>query len=112
MQPWRRGLLLLYMMRVPLCFIGVLGVALPLGFQTAMFHGVADLTLDHVGEASCLAFLLISSAITACYLVLLYGEERADGWAPQPTPKQPISRLSVVLLYLYGGACYLTFLFS
>jgi hypothetical protein len=100
------------MMRVPLCFIGVLGVALPLGFQTAMFHGVADLTLDHVGEASCLAFLLISSAITACYLVLLYGEERADGWAPQPTPKQPISRLSVVLLYLYGGACYLTFLFS
>ncbi len=45
MQPWRKRFLLLYMMRVPLTFLTVLGFGLPWAFQTPMFHGIADLEL-------------------------------------------------------------------
>jgi hypothetical protein len=112
MQPWRRRFLLLYMMRVPLTFLTVLGFGLPWAFQTAMFHGIADLDLVRVGAASFLAFLYISSAISCCFLILLYGEERADGWVNLPAPQDRVSALSVVLLYLYGGLCYVRFLVS
>jgi hypothetical protein len=111
MQPWRRRFLLLYMMRVPLLFLAVLGFALPWAFQSSMFHGVADLYRYQLAEAACLGFLLVSSAISLCFLILLYGEERADGWAERPAPQNRVSSLVVILLYVYGAICYLVFLF-
>lgn len=111
-QAWRRRFLLLYMMRVPLIFMGVLGFLLPWGFTTSMFHGVADLIPRQLVEAAFLAFILISSAISMCFLVLLYGEERADGWAPRPKPEERIARWTVAVLYAYGAICYVLFLFS
>ena len=112
MQPWRRRFLLLYMMRVPLTFLTVLGFGLPWAFQTTMFHGIADLDLLQVGLASFLAFLYISAAISGCYMILLYGEERADGWGNLPAPQDRVSSLSVASLYFYGGICYARFLVS
>ena len=112
MQPWRKHFLLLYMMRVPLLFVTILGFGLPWAFQTSMFHGIADLTLYQVGEAALLAFLLVSSAMTGCFLVLLYGQERADGWITQPAPQDRVSLWSIGLLYVYGGICYVLFLVS
>lgn len=112
MQPWRTRFLLLYMMRVPLTFLTVLGFGLPWAFQTAMFHGIADLELFQVGAASFLGFLYVSAAISCCFLILLYGEERADGWENLAAPQDRVSTLSVALLYLYGGLCYVRFLIS
>jgi hypothetical protein len=112
MQPWRRRFLLFYMMRVPLTLMATLGLGLPWLFETSMFHGVADLVLLQLAEAAFLGFLLISSAITSCFLVLLYGEERVDGWAQMPAPQDRISLWTVGFLYLYGGTCYVTFLIS
>jgi hypothetical protein len=112
MQTWRRRFLLLYMMRVPLTFLTVLGFGLPWAFQTEMFHGVADLELIQVGAASFLAFLYVSAAISCCFLVLLYGEERADGWENLAAPQDRVTTLSVALLYLYGAICYVRFLLS
>jgi len=112
MQPWRRRFLLLYMMRVPLTFLTVLGFGLPWAFQTAMLHGIADLELIQVGAASYLAFLYVSAAISSCFMILLYGEERADGWGSLPAPQDRVTTFSVALLYLYGGICYVRFLVS
>jgi len=112
MQPWRKRFLLLYMMRVPLTFLTILGFGLPWAFQTAMFHGIADLELFQVGPASFLSFLYISSAISCCFLILLYGEERADGWGNLAAPQDRVTLVSVALLYLYGGICYVRFLMS
>ncbi len=112
MQPWRKRFLLLYMMRVPLTFLTVLGFGLPWAFQTPMFHGIADLELVQVGVAALLAFLYISSAISCCFMILLYGEERADGWGNLPAPQDRVSTLSVALLYIYAGLCYVRFLVS
>jgi hypothetical protein len=112
MQPWRRRFLLFYMMRVPLTLLTTLGLGLPWLFGTAMFHGVADLVLLQLGEAAFLGFLLISSSITTCFLVLLYGEERVDGWADRPPPQVRISLWTVGVLYLYGAICYVSFLIS
>jgi len=112
MQPWRKRFLLLYMMRVPLTFLTVLGFGLPWAFQTPMFHGIADLELVQVGVAAFLAFLYISSAISCCFMILLYGEERADGWGNLPAPQDRVSTLSVALLYIYAGLCYVRFLVS
>jgi hypothetical protein len=112
MQPWRRRFLLFYMMRVPLTFLTILGFGLPWAFQTAMLHGIADLELIQVGAASYLAFLYISAAISSCFMVLLYGEERADGWGSLPAPQDRVTTFSVALLYLYGGICYVRFLVS
>jgi hypothetical protein len=111
-QPWRRRFLLLYMMRVPLIFMAILGFLMPWGFTASMFHGVADLIERQYVEAAFLAFILISSAISMCFLVLLYGEERADGWAARPKPEERIARWTVVALYVYGMLCYVLFLFS
>ena len=112
MQSWRRRFLLLYMMRVPLTFLTVLGFGLPWAFQSAMFHGIADLELIQVGAASYLAFLYVSAAISCCFLMLLYGEERADGWGNLAAPQDRVTTVSVALLYLYGGVCYVRFLLS
>jgi hypothetical protein len=112
MQPWRRRFLLLYMMRVPLTFLTVLGFGLPWAFQSTMFHGIADLELVQVGAASLLAFLYISAAISSAFMILLYGEERADGWGNLPAPQNRVSTASVALLYIYGGICYVRFLVS
>jgi len=112
MQPWRRRFLLLYMMRIPLLFMTVIGFLLPWGFTTSMFHGVADLSYQQLAWAAFLACILINSAISSCFLVLLYGEERADGWAERPTPQERISPWVVAALYVYGAVCYISFLFS
>jgi hypothetical protein len=112
MQNWRRRFLLLYMMRVPLLFLTVLGFGLPWAFGTSMFHGMADLTLAHVLTAAFLASLLVSTAITSCFLCLLYGQERADGWIVQPKPQDRVSLWGVAFLYGYGGICYVVFLYS
>jgi hypothetical protein len=112
MQIWRRRFLLLYMMRVPLLFLFVLGVGLPWAFGTSMFHGLADLALPQVLTAAFLASLLVSIAITSCFLILLYGQERADGWIVQPVPQDRVSLRGVAFLYVYGGICYVVFLYS
>jgi len=112
MQSWRRRFLLLYMMRIPLLFMAVIGFLLPWGFTTSMFHGVADLSYPQLAWAAFLACILINSAISSCFLVLLYGEERADGWAERPKPQQRISPWLVASLYAYGAICYISFLFS
>jgi hypothetical protein len=112
MQIWRRRFLLLYMMRVPLLFLFVLGAGLPWAFGTSMFHGVADLALPQVLTAAFLASLLVSTAITSCFLILLYGQERADGWIVQPAPQDRVSLWGVACLYLCGGIGYVIFLFS
>ena len=112
MQTWRRRFLLLYMMRVPLFFLFVLGAGLPWAFGTSMFHGVADLALPQVLTAAFLASLLVSTAITSCFLILLYGQERADGWSVQPAPQDRVSLRGVAFLYLYGGIGYVVFLYS
>jgi len=108
----RRFCLLVYMMRVPLMTLLVLGAALPLAFQTTMFHGVADLEESQVFGAAFLAFLLFSEAITCAFLVLLYGEERADGWQPDATAEQRVSIRSVVALYVVAVICYIVFFAS
>src|SRR5579859_1803930 len=95
MQPWRKRFLLLYMMRVPLTFLTMLGVGLPWAFQSTMFHGIADLELIQVGTASFLGFLYVSAAISSSYMILLYGEERADGWRNLPAPQDRVSTVSV-----------------
>jgi hypothetical protein len=111
MQYWRRRFLLLYMMRIPLLFMAVIGFLLPWGFTTSMFHGVADLSYPQLTLAAFLACILINSAISSCFLVLLYGEERADGWAERPKPQERISPWAVTSLYVYGATCYISFLF-
>src|ERR1700740_1014234 len=108
MQIWRRRFLLLYMMRVPLLFLGVLGFGLPWAFGTSLFHGVAGLTLAQVLQAG----VLVSTAMTTCFLILLYGQERADGWIVQPAPQDRVSVGGVGFLYLYGGIGYVVFLTS
>ena len=113
MEKWRDRFLLFYMMRVPLSFLLILGLGLPLAFESSMFHGIADLTLVQVFKAAFLSSLLISSAMTASFLVLLYGLERADGWkADRPAPEQRVTTWSVVALYLYGAVAWLSFLYS
>ena len=112
MQTLRRRFLLLYMLRVPLLFLTILGFVLPAAFQSPMFHGLADLTLRQVATVAALASILISSAITGAFLVLLYGHERADGWMPQPPPQDRVSLWSIALLYAYAGIGYLWFLYS
>jgi hypothetical protein len=52
MQIWRRRFLLVYMMRVPLLFLTILGFGLPWAFGTSMFHGVPDLALPQVLTAA------------------------------------------------------------
>lgn len=108
----RRFFLLVYMMRVPLITLLILGVALPLAFRTTMFHGVADIEDSQILGTAFLAYLLLSESITCAFLVLLYGEERADGWQPGPAPEQRVPLWSVAALYVLAAICYLVFLAS
>jgi len=112
MQPWRDRFLLFYMMRVPIIFLVILGVVLPLAFQSSMFHGVADLNLWQVFEAAFLGSLLVSSTITTSFLVLLYGLERADGWKDRPAANERVTTWSILSLYGFGSVCWLRFLWS
>jgi hypothetical protein len=112
MQIWRRRCLLLYMMRVPLLFLVLLGFGLPCAFKTSMFHGAADLALPQVLTAAFLASLLVSVAITSSFLILLYGQERADGWIVQPKPQDRVSLWGVAFLYVFGAICWVLFLVS
>jgi hypothetical protein len=104
----RRFFLLLYMMRVPLFHFAILGVGLPLAFRTSMLHGVADLTSRQLFSVSFLTFLLLSEAITCAFLVLVYGEERADGWQASNPTAPSVSTWQVVALYLGAVGCYIS----
>src|SRR5215472_11657551 len=75
----RRIGLLVYMMRIPMFILIVLGVVLPLAFDTAMFRGLADLEPYQVWIVTVGAFMVLSAAMTCAFLVLLYGSDRADG---------------------------------
>jgi hypothetical protein len=108
--PVRRFFLLLYMLRVPLLTLVLVGVALPLGFGTSMLHGLADLQPAQVLSVSFFAMLLVSAAITCGFLVLLYAEQRADGRRGVPFAEPHVSTRSVVVLYALGTAAYLALL--
>src|SRR5215471_11825125 len=108
----RSFFLLLYMMRVPLLSLAVIGIALPLGFHTSMLHGVADLGLRQVFSVALLASILVSSTMTGSFLILLYGQERADGWADRGKPEDRVKKWVVALLYGMGGVFYVVFLVS
>ena len=45
-------------------------------------------------------------------MILLYGQERADGWIAQPAPQDRVSLWGVAFLYLYGAICWILFLVS
>jgi hypothetical protein len=77
-----------------------------------MFRGVADLQSNQVIVAAFLAFLLLSEAITCAFLILLYGEERADGWQAGTPADGRVSTPKVVLLYGVAGVCYVVLLDS
>ena len=113
----RRIFLHLYMMRVPVVILLVLGWLLPSGLQSPMLHGLADLETNQVLWVAFAAFLLLSAALTCSFLVLLYGDERVDGkressTAADPSAQTPsrISNWIVVLLYLGGAFLYFRFL--
>jgi hypothetical protein len=117
----RRVFLHLYMMRVPLIILFVLGFGLPLAFRSPMLRGLADLTNNQIALLAFGAFLLLSAAMTCCFLVLLYGTARADGKREPAAaaaviaemPKRwPLSGYAVGLMYVLGGWCLLRFLMS
>jgi hypothetical protein len=74
----------IYMLRFPLLVLIFLGVILPLTLRTSMFRGFADLEMNQIVPVSLGVFLLLSSAMTCSFLVLLYGTDRADGTRRQP----------------------------
>jgi predicted acylesterase/phospholipase RssA len=116
----RRIFLHLYLMRVPILLLLVLGVLLPCAFSSPLFHALADLEDNQVWIVAFAATLLLSSTITCCFLVLLYGSERADG-KREPAPpaahvaampyRLPLAGWVVGILYIGGGALYLSFLY-
>ncbi|HKM68163.1 MAG TPA: patatin-like phospholipase family protein [Candidatus Acidoferrum sp.] len=115
----RRIFLHLYLMRVPILMLLLLGLLFPYALQTPMLHGLADLEFNQVAFVAFAAFLLLSVAVSCCFLVLLYGSERADG-KREPAPpieeaaempiRLPLSNWTVALLYIGGGILFLRFL--
>ena len=115
----RRIFLHLYLMRVPILMLLVLGWLFPSALQTPMLHGLADLEFNQVAFVTFAAFLLLCCAVSCCFLVLLYGSERADGLR-QPPPeialaaemplRLPLSSWMVAVLYLGGGLLFFRFL--
>jgi hypothetical protein len=103
----RRFFLLLYMMRVPVLILLLLGVGLPVGFSTSMLHGLADIQPRQVFSISFSAVLLVSAAITCAFLVLLYGEQRADGHPGLQTRAVHVSKATIIALYVFGALAYL-----
>ena len=117
----RRFFLHLYMMRVALLILFLLGIVLPMAFRSPMFHGLADLAPNQILLVSMAAFLSVSAAITCAFLVLLYGSDRADGKrlpvvaavAPIALPERlPLSGWVVGGLYAVGGLAYLRLLYA
>jgi hypothetical protein len=115
----RRVFLHLYMMRIPLVMLFVVVIVLPSIFTSRYFHGLADLKLNQVWIVSFGAFLLVSSAMTCTFLVILYGTDRADGPIPAtvvsdaetaPSRKLPASGWVIGAMYLVGLGAYLRFL--
>jgi Patatin-like phospholipase len=109
----------IYLMRVPLAILLILGLLFPAVLGSSMLHGLADLTTNQIWSVSFGAFLLFSAAVTCCFLVLLYGSERADGQrAPAPEENQafalptrlPRAGWCLGLVYLGGLFLYLRFL--
>ena len=110
----RRFFLHLYMMRIPLLILFVLGAVLPLTFGSPMFHGLADLEPKQILMVSLASFLLVSAAITSAFLVLLYGRDRADGKRLPVGPSLaraalPLSGWVVGLLYLAAAVAFWRF---
>jgi Patatin-like phospholipase len=117
----RRIFLHLYLMRFPILILLVFGWLLPEALSSPMFHGFADLYPTQVALVAFSAFLLVSAAITCCFLVLLYGSQRADGNRLPPPPgahpadmpqRMPLSGWIVGLLYLAGAILLLRFLLA
>ena len=116
----RRVFLHLYMMRVPLLLLFVLGWLLPKALGSPMLRGLADLQTGQVCVVAFAAFLLLSVALSCSFLVLLYGSQRADG-KREPLPpgaqiavmpqRLPLSKWIVATLYLGGGFLFVRFLF-
>jgi predicted acylesterase/phospholipase RssA len=115
----RRFFLRLYMMRIPLSILFVLGAVLPLTFGSPMFHGLADLEPKQIWMVSLASFLLVSAAITSAFLVLLYGRDRADGQRLPVGPplaqaalsnRLPLSGWVVGLLYMGAAVAFWRFL--
>lgn len=109
----------LYMLRVPLGIMLLLGIFLPYSFNSSLFHGLADLEPNQIFPLSLASFLLLSAAITCSFLVLLHGRERVDGNAGPPQPpraslysQSALSGWIVGALYVVGGFFYLRFLFA
>ncbi|MBV8846932.1 MAG: patatin-like phospholipase family protein [Bryobacterales bacterium] len=96
----------LYWLRIPLLMTAVLALALPVGFDTALFRGLTDLEPREVNWVSFMAFLAVGTMIATVNLLLLYGGVRMLG---QPLPKNinPPWRLAVLIL---GLAVYISFL--
>lgn len=115
----RRFFLHLYMLRIPLLILFLLGAVLPETFKSTLVRGLADLEFNQILVVSLGAFLLVSSAMTCAFLVLLYGADRADG-APLPARRLPdapqvagtprISGWIVASLYGIGAMAYAHFL--
>jgi predicted acylesterase/phospholipase RssA len=117
----RRFFLHLYMLRIPILILLMLGIVLPSAFGSPMLHGLADLEPNQVLLVSLGAFLLLSTAMTCAFLVLLYGSERADGkrlpmvasLAAVSLPQRlPLSGWIVGTLYVAGNFLYLRFLYA
>jgi hypothetical protein len=113
----RRFFLHLYMLRIPLLTLVLLGVILPETFSSTLFRGLADLELNQILVVSLGAFLVFSSAMTCAFLVLLYGAERADGVSLgsrgeslDPHNRQ-IPAWTVASMYVIGAMAYGRFLY-
>jgi len=107
----KRFFILLYMMRIPVIALLLLGAGLPLAFRTSMLHGFADLAMNQVAFVSLVAFLLLCTAMTCMFLVLLYGIERTEGQrTAAPNPPRQVSPWIVALLYIGSCFCYGFFL--
>ena len=116
----RRFFLHLYMLRIPLLMLFLLGAVLPETFKSALFRGLADLAFNQILVVSLGAFLLVSAGMTCAFLVLLYGTERADGTrlperpfadAPRITRNPRVPGWAVASLYGIGAIAYAHFLY-
>jgi len=116
----RRISLHLYLMRVPILMLLLMGWFLPNALKSPMLHGLADLQTSQVRAVAFAASLLLSVALTCSFLVLLYGSQRADGKRePLPPAAQiaalpqrlPLSPWIIALLYVGGSALFARFLF-
>ena len=88
----RRFFLLVYMMRVPLITLLILGVTLPIAFRTTMFHGVADIEESQVLGRRSSHFCWSAKRLRAPSGAVI--RRRACGWlAGGPAPEQRVSRL-------------------